>query len=154
MAVKSRGLVLDERFRALSRCAPIGIFTTDADGRTTYVNPRYEEICGFALTDCLRRGWASFLHPDDRQAASAEWSRCAREGHEYVHEHRFVGPMGEVRWVRTRAAPMLEDGRLIGHVGAVEDITDEKGTEIVRAESEARRRVGQALVGVVGGSPP
>jgi PAS domain S-box-containing protein len=132
------------RFRSLSACSPVGIFTTDTEGHCTYTNPRCQTICGFAFEDSLGEGWASFVHPEDRQRAFEEWTAAARGGREYSGEFRWRHRDGEVRWSFVRSSPMLSDqGQLLGHVGTVEDITERR--EIEKALQESRERLDFAL---------
>ena len=114
----------EERFRCLSASSPAGIFMTDIQGRCTYTNPRCQEICGFNFEESLGFGWAKFLHPEDRDRVFAEWSSYTKFPREYKNEFRFFTAERGLRWVRVCSAPMFSDlGKIIGHVGTLEDIT-------------------------------
>jgi PAS domain S-box-containing protein len=129
----------EERFRCLSACSPVGNFQTDVEGRCTYTNPRCQAIAGFTFEESLGEGWAQFVHPEDRDGVLSDWFACAREGREFSREYRFQSPQGSIRWVHVRTSPMLSDeGRLLGYVGTIEDITGRK-----RAEDELRSRAHQ-----------
>jgi two-component system, chemotaxis family, CheB/CheR fusion protein len=130
----------EERFRSLSACSPVGIFTTDTDGGCTYSNPRCQAICGFTFEQALGREWCQFLHPDDRGRVLEEWSAKARAAAEYSGECRFRHPDGSVRCAYVRTSPMLaDDARLLGHVGTVEDITARKEAEAALEESARQK---------------
>ncbi len=125
----------EERFRLLSACSPLGIFLTDVEGRCTYTNPRYQAICGFTYEESLKEGWLQSIHPEDRERIMAEWSAWTLADREYSNEFRVKTPEGIVRWVHLRASPMLSaQGKLMGHVGTVEDISDRKQAEEARAQ--------------------
>lgn len=127
----------EEKFRSLSACSPIGIFTTDTEGYCTYSNPRFQAICGLTLAESLGRGWVSFIHPEDRDRIFAEWCQSTHEGREYFSEFRFQSQDGTWRWVQLRSAPMFcTVGQLIGHVGTVEDITKRRQIEAALSQSE------------------
>ncbi|HZW33507.1 MAG TPA: PAS domain S-box protein, partial [Isosphaeraceae bacterium] len=128
----------EQRFRTLCHCSPIGIFLTDGAGRTTYTNPRCQEIYGFSSDEAMGEGWSRFIHPQDRTRVLDEWSQLAPVGGEFSMEYRTLGPGGTVRWVHDRAAPLFSDqGEVIGHVGTVEDITERKlAEEAVRRERD------------------
>jgi PAS domain S-box-containing protein len=125
----------EQRFRSLSACSPVGIFLTDVRGETTYTNPRCQEIFGFSLEESMGDGWGRFIHPDDRNRVLDYWAECSRNGKAFALEYRTSGAQGSIRWVRDRTAPMVTDrGEIVGHVGTVADITDQR-----RAEDEVRR---------------
>jgi diguanylate cyclase (GGDEF)-like protein/PAS domain S-box-containing protein/putative nucleotidyltransferase with HDIG domain len=120
----------EERFRSLSTSAPIGIFLTDVDGKTTYANPRLLEIAGLALEESLGYGWAKVIHPDDRQAILQEANKAAGQGRDLSYDIRIVTPGGQLHWAHIHTTPTFStEGEVIGRVGAVEDITERKRAE-------------------------
>ncbi|MGA7934897.1 MAG: ATP-binding protein [Kovacikia sp.] len=138
----------EERFRSLSACSPVGIFLLDTAGQCIYTNPRCQTICGFNSEEGLREGWMHFIHPDDRQRALADWTYYKRKPQEDAYEYRFQLADGTVHWTHVRSSPMFSnDGKLIGHVGTVEDITQRKQAEADREQmirEQAARREAEA----------
>lgn len=125
----------EERFRSLSTCSPVGIFETDTEGNCKYTNPRYQAICGLKAADSLEKKWLESVHPEDKERAIASWSAYICEGREYSEEFRFQAAHGNIRWVQVRSSPMLSSqGDLLGYVGTLEDITERKQAEEVRAQ--------------------
>ncbi|MDZ8069769.1 MAG: response regulator [Nostoc sp. DedQUE08] len=125
----------EERFRSLSTCSPVGIFETDTEGDCKYTNPRYQIICGLKAAESLEKRWLESVHPEDRERAIASWSAYICEGREYSEEFRFQAAHGNIRWVQVRSSPMLSSqGDLLGYVGTLEDITERKQAEEVRAQ--------------------
>ncbi|MFN6529177.1 response regulator [Nostoc sp. ChiSLP03a] len=125
----------EERFRSLSTCSPVGIFETDTEGNCKYTNPRYQIICGLKAAESLEKRWLESVHPEDRERAIASWSAYICEGREYSEEFRFQAAHGNIRWVQVRSSPMLSSqGDLLGYVGTLEDITERKQAEEVRAQ--------------------
>lgn len=120
----------EERFRLLSTCSPIGIFMATPEGHCTWTNPRLQEIAGFTFEEVLGQGWRRFIHPDYISRLSAQRLEYAPEEQIYQYEYRFQHNDGSVRWVGVTSAPLFADaGELIGHVGAVEDITERRQAE-------------------------
>ncbi|MEH2240686.1 hybrid sensor histidine kinase/response regulator [Nostoc sp.] len=125
----------EERLRSLSTCSPVGIFEIDTEGGCRYTNPRYQTICGLKAAESLEKSWLESVHPEDRERAVASWSNYIREGRDYSEEFRFQTAYGIVRWVQVRSSPMLSgQGELLGYVGTLEDITERKQAEEVRAQ--------------------
>ncbi|MBN1424075.1 PAS domain S-box protein [Candidatus Fermentibacteria bacterium] len=124
----------ERRFATLAATAPIGIFRTDADGATTYVNRRWSEISGLRETEALGDGWLRAVHPDDRARLAAGWHTKAREGVRSRAEYRFIRPDGTVVWVWGIATPEVDaQGESSGYIGAISDITERR-----RAEEQVR----------------
>jgi diguanylate cyclase (GGDEF)-like protein/PAS domain S-box-containing protein len=132
------------RFETLTSRAPIGIFETDAMGRTTYANDALLEIVGLDLDTALRGGISAALHPDDRERLRDGWPANAPQGQTFTGEYRFLRPTGEVRWVVAHSTPLTDDeGCVTGHVGSLLDVTDRQ-----LAEQRTRRivdRIAEAI---------
>ncbi|MEH2298461.1 MAG: response regulator [Nostoc sp.] len=125
----------EERLRSLSTCSPVGIFEIDTEGGCRYTNPRYQTICGLKAAESLEKRWLESVHPEDRERAVTSWSDYIGEGRNYSEEFRFQTAQGIVRWVQVRSSPMLSgQGELLGYVGTLEDITERKQAEEVRAQ--------------------
>ncbi|OYE01681.1 hybrid sensor histidine kinase/response regulator [Nostoc sp. 'Peltigera membranacea cyanobiont' 232] len=125
----------EERLRSLSTSSPVGIFEIDTEGGCRYTNPRYQAICGLKAAESLEKSWLESVHLEDREQAVASWSTYIYYGRDYSEEFRFQTAQGIVRWVQVRSSPMLSgQGELLGYVGTLEDITERKQAEEVRAQ--------------------
>jgi PAS domain S-box-containing protein len=121
----------EQRFRSISRVLPVGVFQADVDGRCSYANDVSLSMVGIALGDAVGEGWIRCLHPDDRDRVMEEWQAAALDGRDFRSEYRFCKPTGETIWVLGHVLALKdEDGDVIGHVGAIVDITDRKHSEI------------------------
>ncbi len=131
----------EKRFRSLSACSPVGIFTTDVEGRCTYTNPRLQAIDGLAPEESLGDGWLRLIAPDDRARVLERWVAARTERREYDEVCRFRIPQLGERWMHSRALPMFDDlGQLVGYTGTVEDITERLSAESALREAEERMR--------------
>jgi len=120
-------------FEALAGLAPVGIFSTDTKGHCRYVNARWCEIAGLAAAEAQGDGWLKAIHPDDRVRVEDEWHRSMENGQAFRSEYRFQTPAGQVTWVLGQAVVEARDGRAIGYIGTITDITERR-----RAEESAR----------------
>lgn len=110
--------------------APVGIFQTDAAGRSLFINPYCLELMGMTLAEGLGQGWANALHPDDLQRVFAAWDAAVLANQEFVSEHRFLTSQGRINWVDVRAvATRDETGIITGYLGTIVDITERKAAE-------------------------
>src|SRR5690606_1916398 len=84
-----RRRALDEldRFFALSRDL---LCIANLDGRFTRVNPAWQEQLGYTEEELLSRPFVEFVHPDDRDATSAEVAKGARGESIVFFENRYL----------------------------------------------------------------
>lgn len=127
------------RFRILAESSPVGIFTTNAKGSTTYVNPRWSEISKLSYEEAIGDGWLKAIHPDDKENLILGWHRSTREHKESNAEYRFIHPNGSIAWVIGQAVPQKsEKGCIIGYIGTITDITERKKMEADLISSKER----------------
>lgn len=120
----------EEMFRSLSASSPLGIFTTDLEGRWTYINPRGRQLLDISLTESLSEGWLQRIHPEDQSRVTEQWSSFIRSGGEFLFECQIVRRGGTLGRIQVRVAPIAsERGGTTGLVGTVEDITERKRAE-------------------------
>src|SRR5690349_10917509 len=96
----------EERFRRLSECSPLGIFTTDVQGRWTYVNPGVQQMCHQPSEELLGFGWERCVPIQERETVVEEWYRTADEGGYFSRELPLDANGSGFRWVQMRTAPL------------------------------------------------
>jgi len=131
----------EARFQLLAEVSPVGIFQTDPQGATTYVNRRWTEISGLPAERALGDGWLQAVHPEDLEHLAKGWEEASRTGHSSKADYRFLRPDGTVVWVIGQSIA-VKDGsdRILGFVGTITDITDRVRMEEALRESEERYR--------------
>jgi PAS domain S-box-containing protein len=127
----------EQRYQVLADISPVGIFRTDTEGLTTYVNERWCEITGISAGEALSTGWLRAVHPDDRDTIAVNWQSAVREQAVSKSEYRFLKPDGSINWVIGQAIPEIdESNRTLGYVGTITDISERKRVEDALRESE------------------
>jgi anti-anti-sigma factor len=129
-----------ERYRTLVAQAPVGIWTADPSGATTFANEN---------AAVLRGGWWSeVVHPDDRAAIEESWAAAVRAGTAWQREYRVVTADGAVRHVTSSARPLHDaDGAVTGFLGTSLDVTEQRRAELAHrdmAAEHAARQVADA----------
>jgi PAS domain S-box-containing protein len=112
----------------------VGVWITDRQGVTTYVNSAMTELLGMPSPKVVGRPMRDFLD-DVPQMLRGEYcmdaERCDR---------RLTQPDGRHVWLEMTSAPLVDDeGRRRGTVNTVIDVTERK-----RVELAARQRVPRA----------
>jgi PAS domain S-box-containing protein len=131
----------EERYHTLARVSPVGIFRTDTQGLTTYVNPTWCHISGLPAEESLGDGWLKAVHPDDREKLAENWKNYSAHQESSQADYRFIRPDGSIRYVIGQAVPELNaDGQLVGYIGTITDITDRiQADQALRESREAER---------------
>ncbi|KHK57727.1 diguanylate cyclase [Ralstonia sp. A12] len=132
---KLMGEVVRQRaeLEAVNDASPMGLFRTDVAGHTVYANEAYRQLLGATHEEALADVWLARLHPHDQDATQADWHDAVAHGTGYRAEQRVIVPGVGERLLVVNTAPVRVDGKVVGHVGAMEDIT-----ERARAEQASR----------------
>ncbi len=117
-------------FHTLAQNSPVGIFRTDKEGNTIYVNPAWSVITGVSCEKAYGYGWSTMIHPEDREAKMQEWHERLCRKEPSPAEYRLVQPDGKIVWVLGNAVPDFSGGEFQGYVGTMTDITMIKEAEI------------------------
>ena len=126
----------EERYRLISSVSSDYTFSTELDSagnmRLNWVAGALERITGYTYEDYVKNGgWHAHLHPDDVEK-DAQDTAMLKTNKPVVTEIRTFTKDQELHWVRVYAHPVWDEkqNRLTGIVGAVQDITEQKQTEI------------------------
>ncbi|NEO99531.1 MAG: response regulator [Symploca sp. SIO2E9] len=87
------------------------------------------------------------IHPVDRDRILVEWERTVEINAPFRSEYRFVRPNGTITWVFGQAVAEKEaNGSIIGYIGTITDITEQKQAELERKRAtQALKRLNQEL---------
>lgn len=129
----------ERKFQTLADLAPAGIFRTDGQGNCNYVNASWLGLTGFDDDSWMNDGWASALHPDDRDRIFAAWASAVAEQRDFREEWRWVRKDGTISWVDGIGRPELDEhGNVTSFVGVNIDITERRLAEAQLAERDAQ----------------
>lgn len=118
---------------AVIQASPLGFFRADTDGAVRYVNDAYLRIHGLER-DEMAQGWLQFVRAGIRAEVWEGWKQAMSRPETFTAVRRIVRRDGSSALLSVRSAPLVVGGRLQGHVGVIEDITQ-------RAHAEKTLRV-------------
>ncbi len=119
----------EEKYRQLVELAQEGIWAIDADGNTTYANPRMAEMFGYTPEEMMERPLFSFTDERGKEIAQKELDR-RRQGIKERHDFEFLRKDGQRIFASLRTSPILDEaGNYRGALAVVDDITKRREAE-------------------------
>jgi len=127
----------EQLYRTLAQQAPEVVWNTDATGaRLTFLNRAWYELVGGTPEDWLGHSGLAAIHPDDRDAVTANWRRCCRTLETFTGVRRMLARDGSYHTMSYKGAPVLdENGQVAFWVGIDADITEFKAIELALRNS-------------------
>lgn len=138
----------EARFRNMANHAPVMMWISKPDGAFDYLNQPWCDFTGQTLDDAIGDGAWNALHPEDREATRRAFLADNVEQRLFRAEYRVRTAQGDYRWVLSAAVPRFDDdGRFLGYIGSIIDITDRKEAEQILREANVvlERRVEAAI---------
>src|SRR6266568_2581463 len=139
-----------ELARRLVDSFPDPIFVIDAEGGYTFISPRVQQALGYTIEEMSRMRIGVLTHPEDRPALMEVFRNLITGTKNFDSvEHRVQNRVGEWRRFRTNATPLYgPEGKIIGVVASLRDVTDLKRLEEQLVQSEKLAAMGQMIAGV------
>lgn len=125
----------DERFLAMSNASPLGVFLADPQGGLLYANAKLGEITGLAGEDLRGRGLIALVHEDDAERIVHSYDDAVSMRSEFAAQCRLQRRDAASIWCSIKASPMFDEGRVLGFVGTVEDVTERFELELQSEQS-------------------
>ncbi|OQY56902.1 MAG: hypothetical protein B6247_02370 [Candidatus Parabeggiatoa sp. nov. 2] len=131
----------EERYRRIVETAQEGIWIIDAEAKTTFVNQRMADMLGYRIEEMPGRPMYDFMDEVACLEADQYFER-RKQGIEERHDFRFRHKSGSDLWTIISTAPFFDDqGKFVGVLGMVVDITERKRMEEQLRRSEELHRV-------------
>jgi len=88
---------------------------TDLHGNITYINSDFIHISGFSAEELLGAPQNIVRHPDMPPEAFADMWSCLRAGRTWTGIVKNRCKNGDFYWVEAQAAPLVQEGRIVGY---------------------------------------
>ncbi len=138
----------EEKYRDLVEEINDVMYTIDAEGVITYINPAIESFVGYSPSEVIGRPFIEYIAPEDLETIRDNFQKLYSGNTSGPNEYRVVTKSGDVRWMRTSSQPIIEGDKTVGVRGVLTDITDRKRAEKHLEEAAAtaeRERLAREL---------
>lgn len=123
-------------------------------GQIQYINPYFESLSGWQLSEVENRDWfETFLPDDDRQQIQEIFAQAISGERVLGNVNRIVTKSGEFREIEWYDAPITSGaGMIVGLLCTGHDVTEQRllQREILQIASLEQRRIGQDLHDMIG----
>ena len=136
----------EERFHTMANAIPQLAWIARADGNIYWYNKRWYAYTGTAPEQMEGWGWQSVHDPTVLPKVLEKWRASIATGQMFDMEFPLRGADGIFRPFLTRVLPLKDaNGNVLQWFGTNTDVTERKRTEEALRESEARRKVAEAV---------
>lgn len=113
----------EDRYRRIIETAQEGVWLLDADGKTSFVNPKMAQLLGYSASDMSGRHLLDFIGDDWRDVAEKKLIDRAA-GVVETHDFKFRRRDGSDLWVLLSCAPIFDGSLYQGALAMVMDFTE------------------------------
>jgi len=142
----------EQRYRSLVEGTPDIIYTMSKDGVITSLNPAFETITGFSPAEWIGKHFASLIHPGDLSNVIAFLQNTSPQEAPPKTvprvEVRLLTKSGAYSVMDFQGGPLIQDGKVIGFLGAARDITERKRIEEDEQKLQRLESIGTLAGGI------
>ena len=132
----------EKRYRQVVDNLQEVVFQTDAEGRWIFLNPAWERVMGFTVSESLGKVFLEFVDPEDQKRnLDLLKDLIDRRSETCSFELRYRNRDGGVRWLNVFTRLVIaDDGSISGMTGSLTDVTENKLAEEIRRVGDERLR--------------
>ncbi len=140
-----------EKYQRITANMNLGLMEVDLADRIQYVNPCFEQMCGYSTDELLGQKANKLFLPEKTRVLMDNKIQERIDGRSDMYEILVRNKFGEERWWMISGAPNYNElGELIGSIGIHLDITESKflelNLEIAKEKAEESSRAKEAFL--------
>jgi diguanylate cyclase (GGDEF)-like protein/PAS domain S-box-containing protein len=114
----------DERYQGLFERATDAVFTANADGKITAINPAGERLTGYRSRELVGMSLFDLIASDDAERALETFRRRLAGGEDAVSEYQLIRKSGTSVFVEVSGRSIEQDGKALGVEAIARDTTE------------------------------
>jgi PAS domain S-box-containing protein len=138
----------EERYRTLIEGVRDVVFALSADGTITSLSPAFQSMTGWTTGEWVGKPFEQLVHADDAPVVFELFGRVLRGEAGPASQLRVQTRKGDYRAGEVVATHQFRDGRLVGVLGIVRDVTERMSLEQQLRQSQKMEAVGRLAGGV------
>jgi PAS domain S-box-containing protein len=116
----------EEKYRSIVELANEGVWVTDTETKTLYVNEKMAEMLGYSHGEMIDKRAMDFVDKNHKAYAELRMEK-RRQGIDEVHENKLVRKDGSTLWALVNSKSLFDkDGKFTGILAMVTDVTERK----------------------------
>ncbi len=124
-AAEEEAIINEEKYKNIIDESGAIIFTTNMEGRFTFVNEMACRVTGFDQEELLKKSYIDLVHPIWQEQLLNFYSTALRKGElETQIKFPITCKKGEMKWVEQTAVIVLNQGQPMGFHCVTKDITE------------------------------
>ncbi|HEY3363201.1 MAG TPA: PAS domain S-box protein [Methanosarcina sp.] len=138
----------EEKYRSIVETANEGIWITDLEAVTTFVNRRMAEMFGYTTEEMIGKSACDFVNKDNGESSLTRIKSQQKSIKENEYEMKFRRKDGSIVWSLVSSTPLFDtQGKHIGNMSMHSDITQcKKAEEKLKKTSEELEKRNQETI--------
>ncbi len=125
----------EERYRDLVENLHDVVYQIDGSRRLTFSSPAVQGLLGYTAAEVVGQVIDAYIHPEDRAQARAN-VQFVLQGHARPNMFRLRARDGQYRWVRTSSRAQVRNGQVVGLIGVMTDVTEQRRADLALQQRE------------------
>lgn len=138
----------EEKYRRLVDGLRDVVFSLAKDGTISSLNPAFERITGWQVSDWVGKSFTDLLHPDDRKGAKVTFRDVAEGKGTGINEYRVSKRSGDYLFAEISTTRAMDRDSLVGFLGVARDITDQRNLREQSLQSQRLESLGTLAAGI------
>jgi len=141
----------ERKYRELIDNANDAVIVVEPTGYLSFVNPKFCEMWGYSMEEVKKLHFSKLIHPEDLVMVTENFrKRLAGEEVPRNYELRVLTKAGETIYIDYNTSIIEREGKIVGVLGIIRDITERKRAEeaLRAAEQNFRNSLDNSPLGV------
>lgn len=131
---------IEAGFKTILRNMHYGVFTFDTEGRFTFVNDVVVKRSGYPRKWYTGKTLFDVVRPQERAKVEEHFKATVRGEQVPPYEFAYLRAENDIAWVHISTTPIREEGRIVGVLGVLFDVTKLVRSQQALKESEKKYR--------------